>query len=379
MQSKKKICFILTAEIAVRFFLINHLRALSKIYDITLIVNCSDINFLKNDGINISVIPINIDRKINLLNDIVVLFKLIRIIKENQFLCVHTLMPKAGLLGMLAAYINRIPHRIHMFTGQVWADKKGLSRYFLKLFDYLIASLTTVNLVDGHSQLGFLVSENILSNKNSIVFANGSIAGVDTKKFKPDSIKRDQIREKLGIPDESIVFIFIGRINIDKGVIDLAKAFQELNHKNSHLIFVGPDEDSLKPKISEILIQKKLQTHFIDYTSEPQAFMAAADILCLPSFREGFNNVIIEAAAVGIPSIATNIYGIRDSVINHETGLLHEKRNIQELSQKMDLLAKDSKLRLRLGKSAHEFVKKEFPQELISNAWVDFYSEILAQ
>ncbi len=373
----KKICFILTAEFAVKAFLLNHLRVLGNSYALTVIVNTENITFLKDLGINATVIPLPINRKINPLSDIFVMVRLWIILYRNRFDAVHTLMPKAGLLGAVAATLTQVPARIHMFTGQVWANRVGFSRYVLKQVDKLIASLTTVNLVDGHAQRHFLIEENVLTEERSCVFLNGSIAGVDLQKFRPDAQVRIDLRVSLGIEADAIMFLYIGRLNREKGLLDLATAFSRLQSKQVHLVFVGPDEENLKEEISSICHPVLNKLHFVDYTSKPETYMAASDVLCLPSYREGFNNVVIEAAAVGVPAIASNIYGVADAISHQHTGLLHEVNNLSQIQAYMQTLIDQPDLRNKLGEQAREHTRTHYNAQDVTQAWVDFYKAVL--
>lgn len=174
---KAKVFFIATVESTVNSFLKTHLIGLSSRYEVTLIVNTNNPFFLKKYGLKIKVIPINILRKINFFSDIFCLFTLIKIFYEAKPNAVHSITPKAGLLGMLAAYLACVPLRIHTFTGQVWANKKGFTRLTLKAIDFLIAKLSTYNIVDSPSQEKFLIQNNILNQKKSIVFGSGSVSG----------------------------------------------------------------------------------------------------------------------------------------------------------------------------------------------------------
>ena len=150
-----------------------------------------------------------------------------------------------------------------------------------------------------------------------------------------------------------------------------------LNNNNVHLLFVGPDEQFMQSKI-ELLTQTCSQNvHFVGYASNPESFMAAADVICLPSYREGFGSVIIEAAAVGIPAIASRIYGVTDAIVENETGLLHQPKNINEIKLCMELLINNKKLRFELGKKAKERATKLFNKDLLTQAWLDFYKSNL--
>ncbi len=373
----KKICFVLTTDFAVKAFLLSHLRALSEIYEVTVIVNTKDKDFLRTKAIDAIVIPLEFARKIDLVNDVNCLFQLIKLFNKYKFDAVHSVTPKAGLLAMLASWIVRVPLRVHTFTGQVWASKRGIKRFLLKWIDWFIAALTTHNVVDSPSQMQFLLDEKVTESSKSHVFAKGSISGVDLTKFKPDVDVRYAIRKQLKIEDHQLIFLFIGRLNRDKGVLDLAHAFSQLNNRHLHLLFVGPDEQGMQTEIMKLENNQKSNVHFIGHTDRPEAYMAAADVLCLPSYREGFGTVLIEAAAVGIPAIASRIYGITDAVVDNETGLLHAPRDVDAIKMLMDTIASNEALRNKLGKQARERVVKDFSSELITQAWVDFYQDQL--
>jgi glycosyltransferase involved in cell wall biosynthesis len=375
MQPKQKVCFVLTVESAVKAFLLNHLRALSQFYDITVIVNTDNSNFLADAGINAKVISLGIAREISLFSDLMCLFKLIHIFHQQRFVAVHSIMPKSGLLAMLAAWIVRVPFRVHTFTGQVWETKSGFERFILKKLDRLVNFLTTVNLLDGHAQLAHLISEKVLSSFKSRVFLNGSITGVDSYKFKPNMEAWLLIRQQLSIAQDAVIFLFIGRLNKDKGILDLAHAFRQLDISKSHLLCVGADEQNMQTEMIKIIGESCQKVHFIGHTSTPELYMAATDVLCLPSYREGFNNVTIEAAAVGIPAIASRIYGITDAVVDGETGLLHAPRDIEAIKHCMQTLIDNKPLRLKLGEQARLRAIKDFDSKAITQEWVKFYQE----
>ena len=373
----KKICFVATVEYAVNVFLLSHLRALSKVYDITVIVNTNNINFLAEQGVNVNVIALNIAREVSPTKDLIAFARLISIFRQQRFNAVHSIMPKSGLLAMLAAYISHVPLRIHTFTGQVWANKVGFKRFLLKQFDCFIAVLSTHNMFDSASQLQFLLIEKVITQEKSFVCCSGSIAGVDIDKFKPNNVTRIDIRRQLAISEEALIFLFLGRLTKDKGVLDLAQAFTMLNNNNVHLLFVGPDEQFMQSKI-ELLTQTCSQNvHFVGYASNPESFMAAADVICLPSYREGFGSVIIEAAAVGIPAIASRIYGVTDAIVENETGLLHQPKNINDLKFCIESLIYNKLLRFELGEKAKKRAISAFNKDLLIQAWVDFYKSNL--
>lgn len=372
----KSICFVLTTDIAVKAFLINHLRALSKSHQITLVVNTTTKHLLSQYETQGELVPIAISRNINLFGDFLSLVRIVRLIRHHKFDAIHSVTPKAGLLAMLAGFICRTPLRVHTFTGQVWATKSGIKRLILKFIDRFFAALATHLIVDSPSQRDFLLREKVISSSKCYVFGEGSIAGVDLQRFKPDGTARSEIRHILNINDSDLVFLFLGRLNPDKGVLDLASAFIAANIKNAHLIYVGPDEQGMQNKISGILNFGTANIQFVSYTDTPERYMAASDVLCLPSYREGFGSVIIEAAACGIPSIASRIYGISDAVIDKKTGLLHEPKNILELTSLLQKITSDKTLYTDLAKNAHLRAISKFDSKIITKAWCDFYSDL---
>lgn len=373
IYKKPKIFFIATVEFAVNAFLLHHLKVLSNYFEITLIVNTHDTMFLKKQGLNIRVIPLKIFRKINLLNDLLCLSNLTWIFIKERPASVHSITPKAGLLSSLAGYLAGVPLRIHTFTGQVWASKKGVKRTILKLIDKVTAILATVSIVDSHSQLDFLVAENVLPPKKSIVFGSGSVSGVDFNKFKPCEKNYDEVRAGLSIPKDAFIFLYLGRLNQDKGVLDLASAFSKIKDERAYLVAVGPDEADFGKRMQKLCSLNQERLRLVGFSTEPQKYLAAADVLCLPSYREGFGSVVIEAASMGVPAIASDIYGISDAVQDQKTGLLHPPKDIDEILKCMNLFLSDPKLLKRYGSAAKKRAHKEFDANVMSQHWLDFY------
>lgn len=367
-----------TVDTAITSFLANHLRELSKLYELTIITNTSNLNFLSEIGVDANLIQINFSRKIALVSDFYCLIKLVQIFIKNRFANVHSITPKAGLLAMLAARICFISRRIHTFTGQVWATETGLKRSFLKFIDKLIGKMTTHNLVDSQSQCDFLVKEAVLSPNKSLVFGSGSVAGVDLKKFKSNKRFGNEIRKQLGIPKDGFVYLFLGRLVEDKGVLDLAKAFSEINNAKIYLVFVGSDEAKLSAHIFNICALKTKYIRIVGFSKKPYKYIASANVLCLPSYREGFGSVIIEAAAMSVPAIASNIYGITDAIEPNKTGLLHEPGDILGIKIAMESLLHKPLLLNKLKKAAKKRAVDKFDANKITDHWLKFYSRYVS-
>ena len=375
----KKICFISTIPQAANFHLVNHFIRLRQKYEVSFVASTTDTQYLRKIGVDVEVLNGRIERDISPAKDVRALFFLFRLFRKNRFDAIHSLAPKAGFLSMLAGIIARIPVRIHIFTGQVWVTKVGFMRFFLKMMDTLTALMATHNLVDSFSQHQFLLRNKVVSDSKSRVLAGGSVCGVDVSKFSPNPTERLKIRQKLNIPENSLVYIFLGRLKKDKGVLDLAQAFIKLPlSKNPvHLLIVGSDEEGLERKIRTICASYENRLHFVSLTEFPEQYLASADVLCLPSYREGFGNVIIEGASTGIPSIASRIYGVMDAIQENQTGLLHEAGNSNELAAKMNMLLRDPELRKKMGENALVHSRQYFSKETVTKAWFDYYQGIV--
>jgi glycosyltransferase involved in cell wall biosynthesis len=376
---KKKICFIATLEMSIKAFLVGHMLLLQEIFDLSVLVNTENIRFLEPFGIRALVMPVKVERKISLYKDVKVLFDLYGIFKRERFEIVHSIMPKSGFLSMLAGFFAGVPVRVHTFTGQVWKNSSGSRRFILKTMDKILVSCATHILVDSPSQREFLISEGIVNREKSSVIGNGSMCGVDEKKFYFDEVARCDIRKTLGIASEDIVFFFLGRMNRDKGILDLARAFVTLcgRYGNAHLLLVGPDEENMGERVLEICSQCSENVHIMGYVDRPEKHMSAADIFCLPSYREGFGLVIIEAAAVGIPSIGSRIYGITDTIDEGITGFLFQPGDLVELSQKMCRFVEEPGLIKKMGKEAQKKALQLYARDKITAAMLDYYKTLI--
>lgn len=377
----KKVCFVVSSETTVTAFLLHQIAALSRHYEVSVVANTLDTGFLERHGLGAKVFPVPVERKVSPLRDLRALIILARLFRGQRFDAVHSVSPKAGLLAALAGVLSRIPIRIHTFTGQVWVTRRGLPRFLLKSADKVLAYLATHILVDSHSQRNFLLAEKVIPRDRSYVLANGSISGVDASRFRPDPEARSMIRGGESIPETDTLFLFLGRMNRDKGVLDLAEAFSRLRAARDyvHLIFVGRDEENMLPRIREICSSCANAIHHVDYTDVPERYMAGADVLCLPSYREGFGSVVIEAAAAGIPAIATRIYGITDAIEEGVTGLLYETGNVDQLTDRMKYLVEDPVQRRRLGEKARVRILRDFSQETVTRALLDYYQAALEE
>lgn len=377
----KSVCLVVSSPLTLKFFFVDQIAALSRIYRLTCVANCDDPTWLRKRGILVPLRHVRIERRLSLGHDICALWVLYRFFRSEGFDAVHSNTPKAGLLAMTAAVLARVPVRIHTFTGQVWANRVGFQRSILRMLDILIAAMATHNLIDSESQRSFLLREGVVSVRKSSVLGHGSISGVDIGRFRPDRSIRAYVRIKQDIPDSSVVFVYLGRLKRDKGILDLVQAFSRLArlHEEAYLVMVGPDEDRLEPEIRRLCGDCISRVRIHGYTDEPESWLAASDVLCLPSYREGFGSTIIEAAAVGLPALGSRIYGITDAIDEGVTGLLHNPGDVSDLLDKMRVIAGDKELRKSLGDAARERAHRYFTKDELTSAVLEFYARTLGK
>lgn len=379
MSRQRRLCFVTAAPLTLRAFMRNHLLALSRKYDVSAVADFSPEDLSEVWLPDVRLISVSIARPISPFADLLALLKLTRIFRAESFDVVHSVSPKAGLLAMTAARLAGVPYRIHCFTGQVWATRHGLGRWLLKSADRVIAANSSHILADSHSQREFLEAEGVFAKRRANVLGLGSISGVDSERFHPDWDMRKTIREELGVPDNACLLLFLGRLNRDKGVCDLARAFARLasDFDNVWLALVGPDEAGVGARFNELCGDAVARVARVGYTSVPEHYMAAADVFVLPSYREGFGSVVIEAAACGIPTVASRIYGLTDAVEEGVTGLLHPPGNVAALHETLARICGDAALRARMGENAKNRATAHFSMNAVTAELLAFYEKIL--
>ena len=230
------------------------------------------------------------ERQPNFPRDVITLCSLINLFLKLKPKMVLSSTPKMGILSMAAAWMLFTPCRIHIFTGQVWANQTGILRFIYKFADILICKFSTTILVDSQSQLEFLKEQKVIKNGKAVVVRKGSITGVNTKRYQSNEAKRNSLRTKLGITNDDVVILYIGRLARDKGILDLCAIFKRLSengYSNISLCVVGHEENLRREELISVLGAAKSKTHFVDWQNDPTPYYNIADICCLPSYREG--------------------------------------------------------------------------------------------
>ena len=374
---KKKICFVVSHPSTAIAFLKTPMEKLVKDFDIYLVANIqneSEIAGLPLSGHK----AIQIERRPKLFADFRALWQLYHYFRQEQFFVVQAQASKPSLLTAIASWMARIPHRIRIFTGQLWCDMKGAKRFFFKSIDRLTVKLNTELLADGRPQARYLAKQGILKPSQIQVLANGSICGIDPERFRFDEQTRQRIRQELKVTDK-VVYIFLGRLKREKGIQELLESFNHFVTEcpDAMLLLVGLDEQdchSWLPRYANLQEDKNII--FYGFTPRPNDLLMAGDVFCLPSYREGFGLSVLEASCLGLPVICSDTYGMEDTIVEGVTGLKCKVRDTDSLFQCMKRLYADKELRKRMGEAGHERVVREFSRELVTDAWYDFYKSL---
>lgn len=376
MQKKNLILFINTVPRDYRHHMGPYINALKDAGIRVVLISTGSPECLTNlIDIDVDYYDCGITRKPNLISDFIALIKIFKLIVKIKPDVVHTISPKAGLLGAIAGFFSFTSIRIHTFTGQVWANKRGFARLALKSFDKIICLLCTQLLADSESQKEFLIQNGVVTPRKISVLGHGSICGVDQERFHRNDEVRNYMRAKFCIKKSDVVFLFMGRVNRDKGIYDLIKAFKELKNCGSKawLCIVGMCEDE---NLLNRLLDYDNQIIYQKYTATPESYYWMADVLCLPSYREGFGNVIIEAAAASLPCMASRIYGVVDAVEEGYSGLLHEPGNVKQIKEGFEFWLQNTKNIDDMGNNARQRVIEKFNSKDLVQEFVAMYRKL---
>lgn len=360
-----KICYVTTISISIKSFFIPQLNFLAKNgFDVSVI--CSPDEGLQTVlGEGIRYIPVEIPRGVNVIGSLKAIRALKKLFKKEKFDFVQYSTPNAALYASIAAKRAKAKVRNYHLMGLRYLGERGWKKKLLYLFDRWACNKSTHVECVSPSNLALAVEEKLFQKKKGTVVWNGSSGGIDLQRFNVEKREsyRKEIREKYGIGEEEIVFGFVGRITKDKGVNELLTAFSKI--AGAKLLMVGPQEGT--ETLDRECYQESLRDENIVYTglvSDVEKYYCAIDVLIFPSYREGFGNVVMEAAAMGTPSIVSNIPGPIDAVKENETALIVAPRDSEALYQAM-VKTLDGELRAHLSKNAVQFVTESFDQEIL--------------
>ncbi len=324
------------------------------------------------------VVPVEMERHISPVKDLRSLWRMVRVFRKEKPRMVHSMTPKAGLLCMVAGWLAGVPVRVHMFTGLVFPTSTGLKRRILMMTDRITCACATHVIPEGEGVKRDLLSNGI-TRKPIKVLGYGNCRGIDLKRFDRDSevmAEADKLRD-----DGKFTFIAIGRLVGDKGINELVEAFARLNAEipATRLILVGryePDLDPVKPEtIKAIESNGAIET--VGQQADVRPWLAAADCAVLASYREGFPNVVIEAGAMGLPQIVTDINGANEIIVEGRNGTIIPSKDADALHAAMKRMATDREWRESLAANARPLIASRYEQGFVRRCLYDFYNEIL--
>lgn len=365
--SKKKPSLLLVSHtpLVAHFFLREHIKMLGNTFDVLVAHNSNIDTYCPSVSDLCEVYNLTIQRRFAFWGDLWAFIQLSKLVYKIRPKVILSMTPKSGLIGMLVARIFRIGIRVHIFQGEVWPNRTGIVKKILQFCDSLVIRNSTHLLCVSSSEKNLLQRTFRINAGKLKMLGKGTICGVKPNFFSNNRKKREQAQRIYDIPENSKVCVYVGRICEEKGIRELIAAFCQLDHtdRDKRLILVGPEEN-----FSATSALQKWPVHIRDlisiypFTDDPSLVLSKSDFLCLPSHREGFGLAIIEAAAMGLPAIGSRIVGVSDAIVDNETGLLHEAKNVSDLSRCMQKMFDNDFLRLEMGRKAERRAHKYYKQ-----------------
>jgi glycosyltransferase involved in cell wall biosynthesis len=378
---KKKVTIVTTVPSTLKNILKNQPKYLSKHFAISIVTSPDKEIEDVRENENVPIYCIGMKRDISLLNDMLSLVKMIWVIVKIKPDIIHSYTPKAGLLTMLAGFICRVPVRLHTFTGLIFPTSTGIRKKILILIDRLICFCATDVIPEGTGVKRDLLKFGI-TKKTLDIIGCGNIAGVNTDFYDKDSVinKGEHLAlvNQLKLPDEAFVFCFVGRLTKDKGIIELLDAFKKMP-SNVYLLLVGELDKRAPLSLAAInFIEQASNIHYLGYQKDIRPALTIAKVLLLPSYREGFPNVPLQAGSMKLPSIVSDINGCNEIIIPNINGWLVPAKDSQALASAMQDSINFNELE-RLGENARELVKTNFEQKAHWKNMELYYTEKLVK
>lgn len=359
------------------------MQYMSQYYSITAI--SSDEPILERVGKQQGVAVFNVEmtRKITPLQDLKAVWQLYHYFRREKPFIVHTHTPKAGTVGMLAAKLAGVPNRLHTIAGLPLLEATGSKRKLLNLVEKVTCYCATMIYPNSHGLKEIIIREQFCKPDKLKVIGNGSSNGINTNHFNPDHFSENDkliLRSNLGITPEDFVLVFVGRLVGDKGINELVAAFQKLNTIGLpvKLLLVGPQEDDLDPLQSGTLHQINTNHNIIalGFQSDVRPYFAISDVLVFPSYREGFPNVVMQAGAMGLPSIVTDINGCNEIIDAGKNGIIIPVKDEQAIFNAMEKMLKDPILLEKMKQNARSMILSRYEQEVVWKAILAEYEKL---
>ena len=379
---KKKLIRVTTVPQSLDVFCNGMLKELSDKYEVVAVSSPGEALERVRIREGVKTIAVHMERHISLMNDLKSLMRMIWVFRKEKPDIVHSMTPKAGLICMMAGWLTKVPVRIHTFTGLVWPTSSGLKRKVLMFTDKVTCACATHIIPEGEGVKKDLITGNI-TKKPIKVLGYGNVMGVDMKRFSRRPEVLDIVDIKSLKDQNCFTFLFVGRIVRDKGINELCKAFHRLHTKspNSRLWLIGPYEDTLDPISPEarriINLDDCIFALGKKTGDELLAYYAAADCFIMPSYREGFPNTVLEAGAMGLPCIVTDINGSREIINDGLNGIIVPPQDESQLYEAMKTMLISNADREKMAANARNMIADRFEQSFVRKCLYDYYDEIL--
>lgn len=374
-----KLIRITTISLSLETLLKGQLSYLSNYFDILGVAGGKELLDVVARREGIRTREIVIKREISILSDIKSLYQLIRLFRKEKPVIVHANTPKGSLLAMLAAFITRVPHRIYTVTGLRFETATGYFRKLLIGMEQLTCACATKVIPEGDGVKKALQRERI-TNKPLLKILNGNINGVNLQYFNKTKDIEKQAKE-LKLPTDTFTFVFVGRMVRDKGILELVKAFVELHTENPkvQLLLVGPMETDLDPIDAEIQHQIISHPHIIWVGFQPdiRPYLAAANAFVFASYREGFPNVVLQAGAMGLPCIVTDINGCNEIIEEGKNGIIVPPQNKEALYRAMSRFTREPAFVKKLAEQSRPMIGLRFEQTKVWEATLAMYKSLI--
>lgn len=381
MNVLKKICFISTIPITLNAFVLKAAEYIHENTDWDISFICDyDEKFEKSLPEYIHYIPVPMKRGISIAG-VKAMLEMKKIFKREKFDLIQYSTPNASLYASMAGRLAHVPVRLYCQWGMAFVGFQGLKRKIFQMEEKYVCHLSTHIEPDSNSNLRFAHEIGLYPKSKGSVIWNGSACGVNLTKFDISNKEeyRKDIREQLDIPEDAFVYGFVGRITRDKGVNELLEAYKKLND-DSYLIVVGPSE--VDETINQELYtwaSKNEKIKFTGYTTVVEQYLSAMDCYILPSYREGFGMGVVEAEAMGVPVIVTDIPGPTDAMIDNETGIVVQKADVESLYNAMISIREDKVRYFAMAEKAHDFAVNNFEQKQLFNYILEDRKKLLGE
>ena len=337
-------------------------------------------NIIEEEGIEVKVVEMS--RKITPLKDLRSLWFAYCLFKKEKPTIVHSHTPKAGIIGMLAARLAGVPLRLHTVAGLPLMEAKGAKRNILDFVERLTYSAATNVYPNSKGLFDFIVSKRYTTLSKLKIIGNGSSNGINTSLFAKGVISEEQqnlLSNELGIENDDFVFVFVGRLVGDKGVNELVRAFCQLNYPSVKLLLVGPLESELDPLDNDTLRQIDDNERIISvgFQKDVRPYFAISNALVFPSYREGFPNVVMQAGAMELPAIVSDINGCNEIIIEGKNGTIIPVKDVRSIKDAMEMMVTDKELYLKMKGNARGMITERYEQQVVWDALLTEYKSLL--